>query len=239
MAWARPLVAAGYDQLRAAAVAQCQAIDPSASQSGLAFNPDGYRSFYLRSECMQNAAVQFRDDTLCDQVRQRRSLFWSSWGYSATRCRDLVRQGRLDDGRELQEMKARYATGGMRLADFRIMRNGNGRDFDIIPVFAGRDGHGYETTFEILDPDAGNAPVLLYSSGHYVDPTSLLQLYVTQAEVRQRFPAFRLNRSYAVRATVRFDVGNGGQAGYWSNAFIEQIFPLRERTQTMTKQVVF
>jgi hypothetical protein len=188
---------------------------------------------------MQRTAVLFRDDTLCDQVRERRTLLWSSWGYSPARCRELVRKGRDDDGRELQEMKNRYASGAMKMTDFRVERNGNGRDFDIIPTFAGSYAHGYETRFEILDPDAANTPVVLYASGHYVDPTSTLRLYVPQIDLRQRFPGLRLNRPYAVRASVRLDVGNGGPSGYWSDSFIEQIFPLRERTQSMTKQVIF
>ena len=72
----------GYTELRMAALKQCQAIDPADYQSGLFFNPDGYRSYYVRSECFQKTAVQFRDEALCAEVRQRVSLLSSSWGYS-------------------------------------------------------------------------------------------------------------------------------------------------------------
>jgi len=236
---ALPLFAAGYDEMRAAAVGRCEAIDPSASQSGLAFNPDGFRSYYVRSECLQTAAVLFRDEALCDQVKERVALLWSSWGYSPKHCRELVQQGVAEDRRTLEEMKSRYAQGGMKMTDFRVQRNGNGRDYDIIPAFSGTYGHGYQTTFEIVDPDAGNVPVLLYSSGHYVDATSRLQLYVVASDVRRRFPGLRTNRSYAVRASLRLDVGNGGPSGCWSDRFIEQVFPVRERTQSLTKQIVF
>ena len=51
-----------YDELKAAALQRCSAIDPAAYQTGLLFNPDGYRSYYLRSQCMQQAAVEFRDE---------------------------------------------------------------------------------------------------------------------------------------------------------------------------------
>jgi hypothetical protein len=57
-----------------AALKQCQAIDPADYQSGLFFNPDGYRSYYVRSEYFQKTAVQFRDDALCADVRERSSL---------------------------------------------------------------------------------------------------------------------------------------------------------------------
>ena len=121
--------------------------------------------------------------------------------------------------------------------DFRIERNGNGRDVDIIPVLAGTYAHGYTLTFEII-ADTG-VPRLLYTTGSYLDEKSNLNYYVPSAAIRERFPAFALNRSYAVRATVTLDVGFGGQSGYWSPAFIERVFPMRERTKSITKQVVF
>jgi hypothetical protein len=82
-------IAFNYSEERSKAVKTCEASDPSEAQSGLLFNPDGYRSFYIRSRCLQEAAVQFRDPTLCAQMRQRRSLFSSSSGYSAARRRQL------------------------------------------------------------------------------------------------------------------------------------------------------
>lgn len=226
-----------YAEWHSTAVKTCEAISPSESQSGLFFNPDGYRSFYVRSKCLQEAAVTFRDATLCNQVRERKSLLASSWGYSAARCRQLVTDGVARDRAELETLKREYAGGGITLRDFRIERNGNGRDVDIIPVLAGTYAHGYTLTFEII-ADTG-VPRLLYTTGSYLDEKSNLNYYVPSAAIRERFPAFALNRSYAVRATVTLDVGFGGQSGYWSPAFIERVFPMRERTKSITKQVVF
>src|SRR5688572_33492719 len=124
--------AVDYAELRARAVTSCQAIDPSESQSGLLFNPDGYRSFYVRSKCFQEAAIQFRDATLCGQVRQRWSLFSSSWGYTATSGRQLVTEGMTRDRTELEAMIRADVAGGMQQRDFSIVRNGNGKSGDII-----------------------------------------------------------------------------------------------------------
>lgn len=226
-----------YAEARSKAVQACEAISASESQSGLLFNPDGYRSYYVRSKCFQDAAVLYRDVMLCDQVRERRSLLFSSWGYAPARCRQLVTQGEARDRSELEKLKRAYAAGGIRLRDFRIERNGNGRDVDIIPILAGTYAHGYTLTFEIM-PDSG-APQLLYTTGSYLDEKSNLRYYVPQPTIRERFPAFALNRSYTVRATVTLDVGVGGQSGYWSPAFIERVFPVRERTQSMSKAAAF
>lgn len=231
-------LAVDYAASRLKAVKACEAIDPSLSQSGLVFNPDGYRSFYLRSQCFQEAAVQFRDATLCANVKERRSLLSSSWGYTAARCRQLVSEGTTADRRALDGLKSMYAAGGMRFRDFRIERNGNGRDFDIIPMFDGTYAHGYTLTFEIVQP-ASAAPLLLHRMGYYVDERSNLRIYVTQAAIRKTFSEFALDRSYAVRATISLDVDSGSQSGYWSPAFIEGVFPARERSQSITKPVRF
>ena len=237
--FATPVLAVSYDELRAAAAKNCRAIDPAEYQSGLFFNPDGYRSYYVRSECFQRTAVKFRDAALCAEVKQRRSLFSSSWGYSRARCRDLVAEGVAADRKNLEEIKKQYLQGAMHLRDFRIERNGNGRDFDIIPSFGGDYGHGHTLRFEIVQSGRSKETALLHSSGYYVDGNSHLRIFVRQDDVRKRFPEFALNQPYTVRGTMVFDVGNGGQAGWWSDTFIERIFPLRERSQALEREVRF
>ena len=140
-----------YVTARSAAVSKCEAIDSAAYASGLYFNPAGYRSYYLRSECFQAAAVQFRDESLCAEVRERRSMFFSSWGYSPSQCRKLVAEGVAADHSALEDIKRLYSRGAVQLRAFQIEPNGNGRDFDIVPLFSGGYAHSYLLTFEILD----------------------------------------------------------------------------------------
>lgn len=183
--------------------------------------------------------MQFRDPALCAEVKQRRSLFSSSWGYSRARCGELVAEGVAADRKNLQDIKKRYLQDAVRLRDFRIERNGNGRDFDIIPSFTGAYAHGHTLRFEVVRANSGQQDVLLHSSGYYIDGNSNLRIFVRQEEVRKRFPDFALNRPYPVRATMVLAVGNGGQAGVWSDAFIESVFPIRERSQSITREVRF
>jgi hypothetical protein len=230
--------AATYEEQKLAAVKSCRAIDPAEYQSGLIFNPEGYRSYFVRSECFQRTAVRFRDESLCRQVKERWSLFSSSWGYSPARCRALVSEGIAADRKTLEGIKDKYSRGAVRLGDFRVERNGNGRDFDTLPSFTGEYAHGHTLRFEVFPP-FGKNPVLLHSSGYYVDGSSNLRIFVTQEEIRRRFADFTLNRAYKVRATLILEVGNGGQSGFWSEAFIEQIFPARERSQSLEREIHF
>ncbi len=231
--------AADYAALRSAAVSHCQAIDANAYHTGLIFNPDGYHSMYTRSECLQKAAIEFRDASLCDQVRQRRSLFFSSWGIAPGRCRKLVSEGIATDRAALEKMKRLYAGHAVKVQSFRVERDGNGRDFDFIPVFSGDYPHGYTLTFEILQAGAARSTILLHSSGYYLDAKPNLRIYVRQADIRHRFPGFQLNHPYEVRATLVLAVGFGGPSGYWSDTFIEGVFPARERSQSLTREIAF
>jgi hypothetical protein len=228
-----------YDTQRAAAVRTCVDTDPEAYQSGLLFNPAGYRSYYLRSACFQTAAVEFRDASLCERVRQRHSIVMSSWGYSPANCHKLVAEGVAADRVELGAARARYLEGGMRLRSFRIARNGNGRDFEILPEFSGRDGHSCSLAFEIVDVSPSFPPVTIHSSSYYVDPSSALHIFVRQADIRAKFPPFTVGRPYHVRATAVLNVGTGGSNTHWSSAFIEQVFPKRERSQSVTIETSF
>ena len=226
-----------YSERRQSAVRQCEVIPPSDSQSGLLFNPDGYRSYYVQSECFQKAAVEYRDESLCGRVRRRWSLLWSSWGISPGQCQRLVTEGIAKDRGELEKERQLYLADPVRLQNFRVERNGNGRDFEFIPEFSGGFAHGYTITFEIID--AGKEPILLHSDGYYVDASSRLQIYVRQTDIRARFPAFALDHPYKVRATLVLGVSAGSPGGYWSDKFVERVFPAHERSQSLTIEAKF
>jgi hypothetical protein len=229
-----------YDQQHAAAVRTCEAINARESQSGLFFNPDGYRSYYLRSQCNQKAAVKFRDIKLCAKVRQRRALFSSSWGYSKSNCMKKVGEGITKDREAIDRIKKDYEQGHVRLSDFRIERNGNGRDFDIIPVFTGTGAHGYLLVFEIIREQSGVPPVLLKASGFHLEgETNRIRMYVPQQDIRKRFPGFALDKTWQVRATLVYSIGTGSYRGKWSDAFIESRFPVSARTQILIRESLF
>jgi len=230
-------IASDYDKLRTAAVERCNAIDPGASQSGLFFNPDGYRSYYVRSQCFQEAAINFRDAALCAQVKQRRSLLSSSWGYSAARCRTLVAEGIEADRRTLEDLKRRYRDGAVSLQDFRIEPNGNGRDFDLIPAFSGENAGGYTLTLAVV-PSNSDA-ILLHSSGYHVDGRSNLRIFVRGDDIRRLVPGFVPGRRYKVRVTLTLTTPAGTGDVRWSDAFVESVFPARDRSQSVTKDLDF
>ena len=104
-------------------------------------------------------AIQFRDDALCDEVKRRFSLLFCSWGYSRARCRELVAGGAAAHRATLEGIKPRYVEGGVVLSDFRVDRDGNGRDFDVIPSFAGDYGHGHVVTLKVLPPEQGRSAI--------------------------------------------------------------------------------
>jgi len=229
--------AADYANERAAAVANCEAIDPGEARGGMIFNPDGHRSFYVRSECFQDAAVRFRDASLCDLVKQRWSLFGSSWGVSARQCRKEVEAGLEKDGAEIRALEADYAEGHIELVDFTVERNGNGRDFDIIPRFHGTSPHGYTLSFSLVD---GARTVEFHRSGYHLRGVGdQIRIYVPAESLRAALPGFSLDQAYVVKAVLELSIGRGGPGGRRSEAFVDDEFPPAARTQVMTRTVRF
>ena len=153
-------------------------------------------SFATKLRIIISSALSSSDgNSLCAEVRQRFSLLSSSWGYSRARCRELVGQGAAADRTTLEEIKRLYIKGAVTLRNFLVERNGNGRDFDIIPFFAGGYAHGYVLRFEIVQPDTRKETALLHSSGYYVDGNSNLRVFLRQDEIRKRFPDFALDHT--------------------------------------------
>ena len=71
-------------------VETCQSIPPTTYETFLLFNPSNLQTYYFRSSCFQEVAVQMRDENLCDQVKERRSIFFNGSGVSPTACRKAV-----------------------------------------------------------------------------------------------------------------------------------------------------
>ena len=236
---ARPAFAAPvnpYVEQRAAAVGRCEGISRADYQTGLLMNPDGFRAYYVRSACFQNAAVLFRDRALCDQVRRRWSLFSSSWGYSTGNCRKLVAEGVARDVAAIETARAAYRAGPVRLQEIRLERNGNGRDIDIIPTFGPGYAAGYTLRVELL---TAASAVAIDSSGYHLSGGDNIRGFVRQADIRSRVPDFSPGRTYRVRATLILSIGFGGQSGMWSDAFVERRFPLATRSQSIEREVTF
>lgn len=229
-----------YDDQLESAVAQCESVDEDAYQTGLAFNPDGYRSYYERSQCFQRLAIKFRHDLYCSLVKERSSYVFSSWGYSEDNCNKLVTQGKRADNSTLGRVKEAYNSNKVRLLEFEIEVNGNGRDYDIIPKFSAGYSHAYTLEFKILNSKNEAQDAVLDSSGFYLGRADEnIRIYVPQERILENFPLFNKGNSYLVRATLVLSVGTGYQNGMWSDKFIDRVFPAHERSQHLDQEFVF
>lgn len=227
-----------YETARAAALKTCEAISPDDYQSGLAFNPDGYRSYYKRSECLQEAAARFRYEPLCKDVKERWSLLWSSWAFSEKRCRELVAQGIEKDRPLIEAIRRGYAARPVKVVNVRLQNN-QGLSYGIFPKLEPGYLYGYTLRFELVAPDAPGGAVLLATYTGPLAGIEALGFNITVADLRQRFPAFAPGHSYRVRATAVLEVPNGGASLMWSEAFIEKYFPRATRSQMLEKDLTF
>ena len=86
-------------------VETCRAIPVDESVTGLLFNPRGYQHYYLRSYCLQNLALEFREISLCQEVKRRYSLLLDGSQISEQACLEKVGEKKAQDRQEF--LKAR------------------------------------------------------------------------------------------------------------------------------------
>lgn|GEM_PF-3202750 len=146
-----------FEARKASRIAQCEAIPANQYRAGLLFNPPGYQTFFIRSECFQKLAVEERDLNFCGRVRERDSWFFEGWFISPQNCRKLVVKRQEQDDQEFASLDPRKIS---RLAGLDIRRDGNGRDFDLLVTTEGKFSGQY--LLEIFLDRAGDQPALLY-----------------------------------------------------------------------------
>jgi hypothetical protein len=223
-----PKLVAEYDQQHRAAWDKCLQIDESASQTGMWLNSDGYRASYNRSSCIQNLAIRFRDLTACADVKRKWAIFSSSWGTTSKNCRLLVQQGIVEDIADISALKAKYESGPITLKSLEIENNGNGRDYDLVPQFSetGVEG-GYHLSFFFISEGKRH---LLSESGFRLSTHNNIRMFERTDEIRQRFHEFQPGQRYRVEASMVFSIGTGSYRGIWSPDFIDDHFPVAQRT---------
>lgn len=158
----------------AAAQRACEKINARKATHFLIFNPKGYQTYYVRSLCLQDAAIEFRDATFCADVRERKSLVSDGSRVSAQACRTLVADAKDKDRAQALELAQE---GFHRMTDLQILRNGNGRGYDILFATSGGRSGAYEFTVTFSGTGAGDA-TLINRSLPFASEPSERRLYV-------------------------------------------------------------
>jgi len=233
-----PIFAAEQEENQQAGFEACQQISSTDYETGLWLNPEGYRSYYKRSACMQRLAIEFRDPSLCDEVRRRLALFSSSWGYSRRNCRSLVAEKLDRDRSGLEELRNNYLNLPMTAISVTLEPNGNGRDFDIIPRFSEGLPQGYELQFYLVE-DNGARHQIFRHDGFLAGSESNLRLYLPRQELLANFPGIEFGRDYMLETSVTLSVGQRYIDGWLRRELLDEVFPRAERTQTLSSQARF
>ena len=226
------------EMLLTQAIERCEQFGPREYESGLLFNPEGYRTYFRRSACLQRIAVEFRERQLCQRVRRRFSLFGSGWGYSRDNCEALVDAELVSDESALRAKRDAYLVGPVRLASVELVGNGNGRDYDIIPQFEDGFPHPYSLQFALID-ERGIDHVIHEWSSYLRGSNDNVRLYLPRQDLLERLPDLEQGREYPLRVRLTLAIGRGGVGGWLREDTIESVFPLAERVQELVTVVVF
>ena len=151
LAWAL-LLAAGASGVAAEdapghSVARCASIPADRYQTGLFFNPDGMQTYYDRSRCFDDLAVELRDASLCDRVLERHAWWLDGSQVSPGACRRRVAD---QEHRDIEA--ARRLQPPQRLRQLVVERDNNGRDFSVRARTSGGDGRSLRLTLAVVDP---------------------------------------------------------------------------------------
>lgn len=195
-----PISEGGADELlafREAATLNCSGIPPNKYETALIFNPSGMQTLYPRSVCFQEIAVKLRDESLCNEVKESKSLIFDGSAISAGKCRLLVQEQVSRDRTLAGQIK-----GIFRVAKVNFERNGNGKDFDAKVIATGSYPHSYNVVIALLiEPNSSERVV--YQNDHFFGPSAEgLSLYIPQRVILGALDGRPLEIPYRVRTRI-------------------------------------
>ncbi len=225
-------VQADYRERLAAAKARCETIPARKSHTALWFNPEGYRSYYERSMCYQELALHFRQPQFCQRVRQRRSLFGSSWGYSEQQCGKLVRQAISQDAASIEKLRDIYIHNPVQLIGVKLRQDGNGRDLDVLPVFSAGARQAYRFSVFIVDA-RGQRHRLIEQAFSLGQAKPSIVLFVKRGKVMRAAPGFSPSAPKLWVFELELVLPAGRGQALWPPAWLENRWPRAQRVQAV------
>jgi hypothetical protein len=181
--------------VKASEVERCWRMDPKDYSTAMFFNPPGMKALYKRSSCLQGLAVRYRDASLCEEVRERKSLFFDGSAISRASCEQRVQERARNDPKVV-------ISDIHRLADVAYVRNGNGRDIDVRVGFSGSYQHRDELTVSMVDETGANIETLHRNDYWRGASTGALHIVVRQAKIAAAAEALALEPPYRFRVTL-------------------------------------
>lgn len=202
--------------------AACEAIEPRQGQTGMVFNPPELQTVYDRSACYQSLALLLRDKSLCRLAVERRSWIFDGSGISPDACAAAVRAQVLRDAQDAGAQREQHVT------VVEVVRNGNGRDYDVLVGTSGGSPVPHRLTVALAVGDGGERVVhsdrqplgadgaqlrillrgatveqaLAGAAGHSVQVTARLDLQADTLEQRAVLAHRRQPRMAAARSCV-------------------------------------
>lgn len=181
--------------VKASEVERCRRMDPVEYSTGLLFNPPGNKTLFRRSSCLQGLAVRYADAALCEEVRERKSLFFDGSAISRASCEQRVREA----ARDAPVVVIRDIH---RLDRVGWFRNGNGRDIDVRVGTSGSYRHKYEITVSMLGASGANSQALHRNDYWRGTDAGTLWILLREAQVAAAAKALALQPPYRFRVTL-------------------------------------
>ena len=186
-----------FKEQKSRGIAKCDEFSRHDYQTGLIFNPSGYQTFYLQSECFQKLAVEVRDISLCSEVQERKSWFFNGSAVSEERCIQLVKQLLEKD-----QSEAARIVGIHKIAELHFARNANGRDVDLRVVTRGSFWHKYKLLIE-CESASGSGTAKIYEKEHTLGQQDHdLNLFIPIKEISQSLEGGIVDKELSVHAML-------------------------------------
>lgn len=187
-------------------VETCESISSRAYETGLIGNSKNYQTYYFRSECYQKMAIQNRDDKLCEQVKERKSMFFNGSAISQQACLTAVKNQESKDFTERVKPESVHKIEKVEISLTPA------RDFDVKVFPAGTLWGTYKFSVSLLDNSGKFIGILDELDTHLSDRKDPLSTTIYRQKIQQLVGSqLKSGQTYNVQVSLKLLSDDAGQ----------------------------
>lgn len=185
-------------------VINCNSIPKNKLQTFLYGNHPGVQTYYERSFCFEQLAINERKLELCDYVKEHKAkaLFLDGSDISKESCQKSVKEKIQNDKND-----SKYYSGRQNIDQAFFTLDGNGKDYDFIIKTSGDKARPYKLTLELFD----NEQILgtLYSGNNtFTPPTNTFRIYIKKTDLLNILKGIPLDKVYKAKLSLKLNLND-------------------------------
>jgi len=178
----------------------CKSIPKYKLQTNLYGSPPGLQTYYERSVCFYQLAINERKPEICDYVKEHKALFLDGSYYTKEYCQKSVKEQVQNDKND-----AKHYSGRQNIDQAFFTLSGNGKEYEFIIKTSGDKARPYQLTLELFDNEQ-NLGTLYSTSSTFTPPVDTFVIDIKETDLLNILKGKPIDKAYKAKLSLKLSL---------------------------------